>query len=150
MVGKSVLEAELNVPNHVAVPSGAKTLDIDVLATLRNTGEDTRVVHASNSGDVHFWQLLDENHREVQRSPKAPSAKALENARSEAIAGGHAFAEPTKITLDAGKLKEGRRYILQYKLWDEHIAQGSISFTRAATRPKAKAKAKSAAKRKRK
>lgn len=148
MVERAGLEVELNVPSHVTVPGGAKSLEIDVLAALRNHGEATRVVHVDNSGDVHFWQLFDENHREVQRAPKAAKSKDLSNARSEAIAAGHAFAEPAKITLDAAKLKGDRNYTLRYVLWDQHTAEGQIHVSRAAAKPKAKAK--SAAKRKRK
>ncbi len=139
MVEKTGLEAELNVPDHIVVPSGAKTLDIDVLATLRNHDEADRVVHVPGSGDVHFWQLLDERHREVQRAPKAAKAKALEDARTETIAGGNVFAEPQTLSLDAKKLKDGRCYTLRYVLWREHTAQGRIHVSHAPAKARAKA-----------
>lgn len=144
MVEKTGLEAELNLPDHIAVPSGAKTLDVDVLATLRNHDEDDRAVHVSN-GDVHFWQLLNERHKEVQRAPAAAKSKGLDSARTETIAAGHVFAEPHTLSLDATKLKEGRCYTLRYVLWGEHTAEGRIHFSHApAKAAKAKAKGKAA------
>ncbi len=140
MVEKTGLEAELNVPDHIAVPSGAKTLDVDVLATLRNHAEDDRAVHVSDGGGVHFWQLLDERHKEVQRAPAAAKSKGLDSARTETIAAGHVFAEPQTLSLDATKLKEGRCYTLRYVLWGEHTAEGRIHFSHAPAKA-AKAKA---------
>ncbi len=105
MVEKTGLEAELNIPDHILVPSGANSVDVDVLASLRNHSDDGRAVHAPDGGGVHFWQLLDANHKEVQRAPAA--AKSIDSARSELIASGHAFAEPQTISLDAKKLKDG-------------------------------------------
>ena len=83
MAEKTGLEAELNVPNHILVPSGAKTIDVDVLATLHNHDEDDRAVHVNDADEAHFWQLLDDDHKEVQRSAKGPpqrfSATTLSN-----------------------------------------------------------------------
>ena len=142
MPEKTGLETELNLPDHVLMPSGAKTLDVDVLVALRNHDEDDRVVHVPDGG-VHFWQLLNERHKEVQRSPAAAKVKGLESARTETICTGHVFAEPHTLSLDATKLKEGRCYTLRYVLWGEHTAEGRIHFSHAPAKA-AKAKAKSA------
>ncbi len=139
MVEKTGLEAELNVPDHIMVPSGANSVDVDVLASLRNHSEDGHVVHVPDSDGVHFWQLLDANHKEVQRAP-ATKGKGLENARCELIASGHALAEPQTISLDAKKLKDGRCYTLRYVLWGEHAAEGRINVSHAPAKA-AKAKA---------
>ncbi|MHC4219849.1 MAG: hypothetical protein ACYSU7_15515 [Planctomycetota bacterium] len=141
MAEKTGLEAELNVPDHVMVPSGVETLDIDVLATLRNDTEDDRVVHVPHGDHVHIWQLLDERRKEVARAPAPGKAKGLEAARSETIACGHAFAEPQTISLDAKKLKNGRCYTLRYVLWGEHTAEGRIHVSHAPAPAKPKAKA---------
>ncbi len=144
MPEKTGLETELNLPDHVLMPSGAKTLDVDVLVALRNHDEDDRVVHVPDGG-VHFWQLLNERHKEVQRSPAAAKVKGLESARTETICTGHVFAEPHTLSLDATKLKEGRCYTLRYVLWGEHTAEGRIHFSHAPAKPaRAKAKGKAA------
>ena len=137
MVEKTGLEAELNVPDHVVVPSGAKTIDVDVLATIYNHDEDDRAVHVPDAGDVHFWQLLDDGHKEVQRAPKGAKAKGLEGCRIQTIAGGHVFAEPQTLSLDATKLKHGRCYTLRYVLWGEHTVQGRIHVSHAPAPAKA-------------
>ncbi len=138
MAEKTGLEAELNVPDHIMVPSGAKTIDIDVLATLHNHDEDDRAVHVPDADDAHFWQLLDDNHKEVQRSAKGETAKGLEGCRTETIKGGQGLAEPQTVTLDASKLKDGQRYTMRYVLWGEHAAEASINVTRASAKGKGK------------
>lgn len=132
MAEKTGLEAELNVPNHILVPSGAKTIDVDVLATLHNYDEDARVVHVNNADEAHFWQLLDDDHKEVQRSAKGAKAEGLEGARAHTVKSGEGLAEPRTISLNASKLKDGQRYTLRYVLWGEHAAEASINVTRAA------------------
>ena len=144
MPEKTGLETELNLPDHVLVPRGAKTLDVDVLVALRNHDEDDRAVHVPNGGDVHFWQLLNERQKEVQRAPAAAKSKGLDSARTETICSGHVFAEPHTLSLDATKLKEGRCYTLRYVLWGEHPAEGRIHFSHAPAKPRAKPKAKAA------
>ncbi len=146
MVEKTGLEAELNVPNHIMVTSGAKTIDVDVLATIRNHDEDDHAVHVNDGGDEHFWQLLDDNHKEVQRAPKGAKAKGLEGCRIQTIAGGHVFAEPQTLSLDATKLKHGRCYTMRYLLWGEHVAEAPIHVSHAPA--PAKAAKRKAAKRK--
>ncbi len=133
MAEKTGLEAELSVPNHIMVPSGAKTIDVDVLATIYNHDEDDRAVHVPDAGDVHFWQLLDDGHKEVQRAPKGKKAKGFEGYTTQMIPGGQVFAEPRTVTLDASKLEDGRRYTMRYVLWGEHVAEASINVTRAPT-----------------
>lgn len=140
MVEKTGLEAELSVPDHVLIPSRARAVKVEVLATLRNHDEVARAVHVTNSGDVHFWHLLDDRHKEVQRAPAAAKVKDLESARTETIAGGQVFAEPRTVALDATKLKDGRCYTLRYVLWGEHTAEGRIHFSHAPAKP-ARAKA---------
>ena len=131
MAEKTGLEADLNVPNHIMVPSGAKTIDVDVLATLKNHDDDDHAVHVPDADDAHFWQLFTDDHKEVQRAPKGEKAKGLEGCRIQTIAGGQVFAEPQTVTLDASKLKDGRRYTMRYVLWGEHAAEASINVTRA-------------------
>ncbi len=142
MAEKTGLEAELNVPNHIMVPSGAKTIDVDVLATLHNHDEDNCAVHVRDVDDVHFWQLLNDGHKEVQRAPKGERAKGFEGYTTQTIASGQVFAKPQTVTLDASKLKDGRRYTMRYVLWGEHTAEASINVMRAPAPAKAKAKAK--------
>ena len=142
MPEKTGLEAELNVPNHILVPRGAKTLDVDVLATLRNHAEVDRAVHVPDGGGVHFWQLLNERHKEVQRAPTAAKAKGLDSARSETICAGNVFAEPQTLSLDATKLKDGQCYTLRYVLWGEHTAEGQIHVSHGPAKARAKAKTK--------
>ncbi len=140
MAEKTGLEAELNVPNHILVPSGAKTIDVDVLATLHNHDEDDCAVHVNDADDAHFWQLLDDGHKEVQRAPKSKKAKGFEGYTTQTIPSGQVFAEPRTVTLDASKLKDGRRYTMRYVLWGEHAAEASINITRAPAKAKGKGK----------
>ena len=140
MAEKTGLEAELNVPNHIMVPSGAKTIDVDVLATLNNHDEDDCAVHVNDGDDAHFWQLLDENHKEVQRSAKGATAKGLEGCRTQTVKSGEGLSEPQTVTLDASKLKSDRRYTMRYVLWGEHAAEAPINITRPAAPAKGKGK----------
>ena len=142
MAEKTGLEAELSVPNHILVPSGAKTIDVDVLATLHNHDEDDCAVHVNDADGAHFWQLLDDKHKEVQRSAQGETAKGLEGCRTQTVKSGEGLSEPQTVTLDAGNLKDGRRYTMRYVLWGEHAAEASINVTRAAAPAKAKAKGK--------
>ena len=138
MAEKTGLEAELNVPNHIMVPSGAKTIDVDVLAPLHNNDDGDRAVHVNDGGDEHFWHLLDDNHKEVQRSAKVEKTKGLDGCRTQTVKSGEGLAEPQTVTLDAGKLKDGRRYTMRYVLWGEHAAEASINITRAPAKGKGK------------
>lgn len=122
--------AELNVPETVTLPGDGDSVDVDVLCRLHNTSEDDHVVGSSCPDDVHNWHVLSETHREVTAAPRAagkkPSATDVLPHVSQVIAAGHSHSAPRTLTLDARKLKPGKKYTVRYE-FHGHVAEATFT-----------------------
>lgn len=138
MAQKTGLEAELSVSSHIdkAESSGSK-IDLDVLVALRNHDEDSRVVQVADPDSMHFWQLLDEDHKEVQRGrPKTAATESdcgTHPSFTETIAPEHPLYSTHKVTINPKKLKHGKNYTLRWVLWDQYPAEQQITIPRRPT-----------------
>ncbi len=131
MVEKTGLKAELSVTNHIdPTDSGGSKIDLDVLVALRNHDEFSRVVHVADPDCMHFWQLLDDNHREVQRGrPTTVSTETeceVHPSFTETIASEHPLYSSHKVTINLKKLKHGERYTFRWVLWDRYPVEQRI------------------------
>lgn len=126
----SAILAELNVPETVTLPVDGDSVDVDVLCRLHNTSEDDHVVGSSSPDDVHNWHVLSETHREVTAAPRAagkkPSATDVLPHVSQVIAAGHSHSAPRTLTLDARKLKPGKKYTVRYE-FHGHVAEATFT-----------------------
>jgi len=126
----SAILAELNVPETVTLPVHGDSVDIDVLCRLQNNSENDLVVGSSSPDDVHNWHVLSETHREVTAAPRAagkkPSATDVLPHVSHLIAAGHSHSAPRTLTLDARKLKPGKKYTVRYE-FHGYIAEATFT-----------------------
>ena len=131
MAQKTGLEAELSVTDHIIkTSSGHAKFEIDVLATLRNHDEFSRVVHVSDSDRIHFWQLLDGDHQEVLHGhPESAAEKAegeIHPSFTATIPPEHPLYTIHKVTIDLKRLKLGQSYTFRWVFWDRYSAEQSI------------------------
>ena len=131
MVEKTGLEAELSVANLIAkTGSRGSKIDLDVLVTLRNHDAFSRVVHVADSDSMHFWQLLDDDHKEVLRGrPTTASTKTkckVHPSFTETIPREHPLYSTHKVRIDLNKLKYGESYTFRWVLWDQYPAEQTI------------------------
>ncbi len=131
MVEKTGLEAELSVTDHIIKSgTGGSKLEIDVLATLRNHDESSRVVHVPDSDRTHFWQLLDDDHNEVLRGRPTTAATETKGeiypSFAATIPPEHPLISTHRVTIGLKKLKQGERYTFRWVLWDQYPAEQSI------------------------
>ncbi len=131
MVEKTGLEAELSATDHIVKSrTGGYKLEIDVLTTLRNHDELSRVVHVADSDRMHFWQLLDDAHNEVLRG-RPPTAAAetkgeIHPSFTATIPPQHPLIDTHKVTIDLKQLKPGERYTFRWVLWDQYPVEQDI------------------------
>ena len=110
---------------------------------LRNVSEHDYVLHANSEDDQHFWQMFDQNHREIWREQARKRATSRKKTdvhpmRTQTIAAGHSIHETETLSFDATRLKDGRTYILRHEIWGQ-VAETSFIAVRHAVGSKKKA-----------
>lgn len=111
---------EIAAPDCVILAKGTKKIELEATVSLVNDMDHDAVLAVANSNDVMFWHLLDANQKEVQRMPAGGKPKVSKDGMpvmDRRIPRGERVAFPETIELDAGKLKDGGRYILRVRAW---------------------------------
>ncbi len=143
MASSTLIEASVNAPHIVEVSPRTKTVSIAVRTELRNVSEHDYVLYAHSEDDQHFWQMLDQNHREIWREQprkRAASRKKTDvhPVRTQTIAAGHSTHETQTLCFGAARLKDGRSYTLRHEIWGQ-VAETSFIAVRHAVASKKKA-----------
>jgi hypothetical protein len=143
MASSTLIEASVDAPHIVEISPRTKTVSIAVRTELRNVSEHDYVLYAHSEDDQHFWQMLDQNHREIWREQprkRAASRKKTDvhPVRTQTIAAGHSTHETETLIFGATKLKDGRSYTLRHEIWGQ-VAETSFIAVRHAAAFKKKA-----------
>lgn len=155
VVPSRMLEAKVEAPHMVEVPSGRQTVLIDVRTEITNVSDFDYVVHAPTKKHEHFWQILDENNREIARGKAADPGGAGKSAGtedffSETIAAGLSIHDSHRVELPTQRLKDGRTYIIRSEVFGQSAEAEFVAVRpqRSAPKKKPKKTAKSAIKKK--
>lgn len=116
----SPIRAEVQVPSHVMVPRGRKKVSIEVVALIHNDGADHYVMGAADPSQVHTWQILDDQSKEVARQEEGRPKKvrgATSAYCSTLVPSGLSLREHETLAVDASKLRDGGLYTVRHVHW---------------------------------
>lgn len=148
----AAIEASLDIPHLVEIKPGKTSVRIVYRATLRNTGEETRVLHAPTSDHTHFWHLFDDDLNELDRERGAGKGGEKETPnprrfRSLTLGPGEEVHQTKTIRIDPETLLSGpNRWVLRVDLWGQsaeaefHTVVRPARVTAAKKRPAVKRK----------
>jgi hypothetical protein len=144
------IRAEVQVPSHLVIPRGKKKVSLEVVALIHNDSEDHYVMGATDPSEIHCWQILDSDSREVARIESAGGkAKKVRGATlpycSTLVPSGLCLREHETLVVDGSKLRDGRRYTVRHTHWGltdeaEFVAVVEPDRARPAKKPKKAAK----------